>query len=107
MKMTLRQLARKVKCEHSTLSGLEKRELSGDVTVRKLREVAEKMGFTLNLHYEISSADIENALLKQAKKQLYKEQNIKESDATERQIKEELSFILKNNYINWDIDDKK
>ncbi len=93
LRMSSKQLAKKVKKAPSTLCGLESREATGNITLQSLQEIAEQLGCTLKYEY-IPKKPIADILLQQAIKQIKSELEDDHHQFTDDDIKTDASHLL-------------
>lgn len=92
--MSSKQLAAKLGKAPSTVSEFESREISGNITIQSLKEIAECLG--CDLHYEFKpKTSVEEQLFAQAIKEVKNELGENLSLFSEDQIEEDAKKLLK------------
>jgi len=101
LRMSSKQLAKKVKKAPSTLSELENREATGNITLLSLQEIAMHLGCDFKYEF-IPKKPIADTLLHQAIKQIKSELGDAHHQYTDDEIKTDALHLLKESkYLNW------
>lgn len=100
LKMTSKKLAEKAGKSSSTLSELEAREKTGNVTINSLKEIADSVGFDIEYKY-VPRSPIRDLLLEQAKRQVLEELDDSEQYEDDDINNDAINLILSNQYLKW------